>query len=298
MVNQEFLDMTYDELILNLNKLSRIFLELKIDSCNLYYLDGNQFENSEDEGCSSISRIELIQCTSCEFDDLFKSVAFPFFRNSLNKSGPRLVGHVNFTGTNEHCSAASALIKNINFLKNQWGSSLRELYPVEHNKQRFLNASSKYGGISAKSIQRNFPIAPNGIYSANLSWSCKSLRFEPITIDQIPNICSRYGIIDPVDIQNIIDRISIAMSKKGEQMYHKFPIKIHPVQTINYKEFGKSKRKPVRPGLPLITFGNPNIKTNVFQNFDKNIRLRTGNKARNCYFDLIPELGIVQKMQG
>ncbi|HBN6883006.1 TPA: hypothetical protein L3306_003952, partial [Vibrio cholerae] len=220
------LDMTYDELILSLDKLSRIFLELKIDTCNLYYLDGNQFENSEDEGCSLISRIELIQCTSRDFDNLFKSVAFPFFRNSSNKSGPRLVGHVNFTGTNEHCSAALALIKKINSLKNQWGSTLRELYPVEHNKQRFLNASSKYGGISAKSIQRNFPIAPNGTYSANLSWSCKSFRLESITTDEIPSICSRYGIIDSVDVKNIIDRISIAMSKKGEPMYHKFPIKI------------------------------------------------------------------------
>ncbi|EQB9025999.1 hypothetical protein ACYVOU_002232 [Vibrio cholerae] len=296
MVNQESLDMTYDELLLRLGQLSKILTELKIDVCNLYFLDGSQFEKAEEESSSPISRIELIKCAAPDFDELFRSVAFPYVRNSLNKTAPRLFGYVNFTGKTDLCSAASVLIKNINDLKNLWGNTLRQLYPVEHNKQRFLNTSSKYGGISAKSIQRNFPIAPIGTYSANLSWSCKTHRLEPITVDEIPSVCSRYGITDNADIQNIIVRISKAMSKNGEPIYHKFPIKIHPAQTINYKESGKLKRKPVRPGLPLITFGNPNIKTNDFKNFDRNIRLRSGNKVRNCYFDLIPELGIVQKM--
>ncbi|EJL6679491.1 hypothetical protein NMS42_002166 [Vibrio cholerae] len=296
MLSQASLDMIYDELLLRLEQLSKFLNELKIDACNLYYLDGSQFEKTEDESSSPISRIELIKCSASNFDELFRSVAFPYVRNSLNKTAPRLVGCVNFTGTTDLCSAASTLIININDLKNLWGATLRELYPVEHNKQRFLNSSSKYGGISTKSIQRNFPIAPIGTYSANLSWSCKSNRLEPITVDEIPSVCSRYGITDNADIKNIIVRISNSMSKNGEPIYHKFPIKIHPAQTINYKEFGKLKRKPLRPGLPLITFGNPNIKTNEFNNFDKNIRLRSGNKVHNSYFDLIPELGIVQKM--
>jgi len=281
--------MAYLEAVAPLNVVDMALYEMKTSDADI---------QMNEAGETVINEIPIVSCENEKLAlPLLKEYLAPFYRKGDMSTAPRLFGHVVFDGTHEQLAKAESLHEKLNQCKKDWGDELKAQFPAMTSRQRYLDGTPQFKGMSTRSVHRQLVDVPKGTYAAKLSWSCKSFRSQEITMGkELEEVIYRYK---PLATKSEIEAlVSIAQRRYSPnpkfKLIHRFPILIHPVQTIYYMEGEERRRKPVRPGLPLIIYGKQKIKTKPFETYTSETITRQPNNKRTVYHNILSEFGVYQ----
>jgi hypothetical protein len=285
----------------SVNDLMEAISHIEICSHSLYRVCMNDADQEQDEeGKDFVTHIPVQSIASPEQALLeLRSALNPYYRKTANDSAPRLIGCISFSGTEEKLLIAQAKAYRLNQAKSAWGRELRSQMPTLWKRQNYLRNTPEFKTLMTRSVHRQIPLIDENLYASKLSWSKKGIRSVVIEHNDLHDLLAVNYRLSGEDLEIKLRKALARYSSDPKyNLVHRFSVRVHPIQTNYFFDSdGSRDRRPNKAALPLLVFGDVNVRTNPFNDYDEKTELRKVNSNRFEYHDILPEYGIYQRLK-
>lgn len=247
------------------------------------------------ESNTDIAHVGVTEVNEALISELGKMLR-PHYRSDREPFPPRLVGTLRFTGTPSQTNAAILAIEELNAQKDNLKRYLAECFPQMHKRTTFIR--NHFKSMTMRSVYRHLPLAPLPVKSVTMTWADKNQRGRFIEAVDIGTILKQHPNLDVIERVEMEARANTIMSHSERYQLVQFvPVRVHVKQSVFLKHNDKSERKTLRPGLPLIAFGDDPIRLKPLGDYHVGARKPTMQREqhRHHYEPILPSIGLYQR---
>ncbi|AZL83491.1 hypothetical protein EIJ81_01070 (plasmid) [Aliivibrio salmonicida] len=273
---------------------------------------------------AQVSRVQNFERNHNEFID--QVLVYPYSQSSAIAAGVnnfkvqnygvespnvpvRVCGTMVLTKNEEHCLE---LITRVNLAKQDMASFVSLEIQNNHGSEKRLDyLRTKYYRtalpvIKTATIYRQINVAPLSSSAISLSWCASQFVSESISESDVNNLIHNQDHLycdDGTILMHKNDKIgcdyrALGSYLKSPHLVRLKPVRVHPVQSIYYKDHnGVTRRKVLKATSPLLilldTYKSAKIKTLPnFNSKETEVHVSKGNRKKSKFHPILPKLGI------